>query len=531
MKLEQEKLGRHWFHWVAVAFLGAGLFLLTQGPTAWAIAARGGEPPPVGIYNFDDQATYFSYIEQARQSPSLLVENRYTPIASQPYPMPVWSLLGVVSLVTGVNPAIVYVLAIGAAGTLLLLLVNAVARSFVGSGRALVATLLVAGAGGLGWIGAYVRAAGVVDPWVKDLFPDWFHPQLTLTGEMSLSPHLLVAHCSVAALVWLVIRKPNWRNTLGAAAATALACTIHPFSVPVVVAIAGFSSAARMYWGERAERWAEAARGVAVALAASGIGLYYARLVASDGVAASWYGQNQLATPSLLGMLLLYLPLLPLVATGVRYLLTTWRTNSAGRLLLLWLLVPLAVAYLPLAFQRRVFDGYFVPVGLVAAIGWVGWRGKWRVAAAVGLCFILAVTPLVRSVAHLGKSASGTYPSDLTDDEVSAIRWVGARCAGGAVVADSVFVRSWIPALAPGCHTDAISPSLTPNFHWRYEALNRVLNPETGPTLARALWDESFAATTRYVILASQASVAPPRSVEVARFGSIRVLEARSVER
>lgn len=519
---------------LAACGLAALAFALTQGSTVIGLASQSRGAPPIsaGVYNTQDAAFYLTLMEQARREPSAMLENRFTPHAASPLLMPYWALLGVIGRLLNVPSIAVYIGAMLVAGTALLLAICSLGRRMVGPGSGFLAAALAAGAGGLGWVGAVAWFSNPsLGPTLRSYFPDWFYAGPTWTGVLASSSHPFAVALLLLALLLALLHRPGVAAGVAAFTLAATLGIVHPYSIALVGAVAvavpllGATSLGRA----RAREWSTSA----ATLAGSGVAAaYYLRGLARDPGLSSWYSQNIIPSPSPLGLLLCYLPLVPLVAIGVRMLWRSWRTQASSRLLLLWLTLPVALAYLPVPFQRRFLDGYYIPVGIAAAIGWVSWRpGRpWaRAAAAASLVFLLSLTPLLRSIVQAERLANWRDDySTLTADEVAAVRWVGERCLPGEVaLADRQFLRLWVPFLTQHCRTDAAHPHLSENFQNRERAIETLFARGTTQGLAERIWQEYFVGRTGHLV-STDYTWEPPSFLKVEeRFGDVRVLTPR----
>jgi len=201
--------------------------------------------------------------------------------------------------------------------------------------------------------------------------------------------------------------------------------------------------------------------------------------------------------------------------------------------MLIWLILPVALAYIPVPYQRRFLDGYYIPVGLVAAIGWIHWaprRATTKVVAAVALGMLLSMTPLFRAAIQVERLTDWTHQdAALSEYEVAAIHWVGERCTAGEVVLiDKLYPRLLVPFLTPQCRSDAAHPHISIDFQQRYRAVNLFFSDTITQDEAEAVWRDFFNARTRYVIETNPNWVVPSFLKLVAQFGTTRVFTVSS---
>ena len=510
-------------------------FAVAQGPSL-LFAARAksfNALPTVGVYDAHDQAVYFSLIEQSRQQPRFLyVENRFTSYPTHALLLPFWATLGAAASFLELGTVQAYVLATLLSTSLLTYALYAFIRRKLGERGALTSVGFVVAAGGVGWIGGLVWAAfpGAGDR-LQYLFPEWFWAHFSWTGEMSLSPHFAAVHILQLAAFGALLAKPRILTVAGAAAAAFVLGIIHPYSLALTAGVAAAVAGSKTIV-DRGFRWAPAATATAAVVGSVAAAVYYTLEMSNDAGLASWYRQNVLQSPSPLGIIVSYLPLLPLVALGVRKLAGEWRKNRAAPLLLAWLLLPLLLAYVPSPFQRRFLDGYYLPVGLVAAYGWAAWRAGSRRKLVLGcaLAFVLVLTPLLRAMNHAAALVENTYASDVSPDEVAALAWLRSRCQlGDVAVSDSLYLRQWIPFHTGSCSTAAGHQHLSALFK-RDAALMHLAFGGSDPLLRAAAWRQ-LPERIRYVVLVDPVSHLPPCGIVATEFGKVRVVEVGSCPR
>ncbi|MEO1443936.1 MAG: hypothetical protein AAFV33_26290, partial [Chloroflexota bacterium] len=170
---------------------------------------------------------------------------------------------------------------------------------------------------------------------------------------------------------------------------------------------------------------------------------YYLWAFNSNPAFVQWSSQNILASPPPWHYLLAYGPVLIAGAVALR---RVWQTaGNRYPLLLAWSVVGLTLVYLPINVQRRLAEGVFVPLVILAVLGlsqlmqtdteeqrrtWL--RPVLLVATLPGMLFILVVTSL----------GAISAPPDLytQTSTVTALQWLDAnetsgRERGGVVLA------------------------------------------------------------------------------------------------
>jgi hypothetical protein len=221
----------------------------------------------------------------------------------------------------------------------------------------------------------------------------------------------------------------------GAAAAMLLLCLVHP-QMLFVLAPLGLAHLVLARGPFRA--WI--ASGVAF-LACVPLLLYFLRILTDDPVIEQWSSQWRHQAPGLIAFLFgLGLPLaLAAYAVAVRRRGLT----PEQWILALWVVLVLLLLYLPnpVNIQRRLIDGIYVPIAMLAALGLEQLAGRLRTRRGRARLSVYAVTISVLSsalVVGIGFSGALTARDFLYIDraEIAALEWLaGQRGAGVAPAA------------------------------------------------------------------------------------------------
>uniref|UniRef100_UPI003751ED41 hypothetical protein n=1 Tax=Armatimonas sp. TaxID=1872638 RepID=UPI003751ED41 len=143
-----------------------------------------------------------------------------------------------------------------------------------------------------------------------------------------------------------------------------------------------------------------------------------------------------------------YTSLLPWVLLGYGFLLPlgilgALQKNTPGRsVLICWVVVGVAVAYLPFEFQRKLLMGPHIPIALLAGIGLSTLAGKLsgdfpKILALFGVLITVPSNALLllRDITRLQNNESGTaYRPYLTQDEASALAWLRENAPADSIV-------------------------------------------------------------------------------------------------
>lgn len=317
-------------------------------------------------------------------------------------------------------------------------------------------------AGGLGWLPVLLgsRHGEPADLW---------QPETTTFFTLLWSPHFLLPLALIVGihgLLWIATRTERWGPAWGAAACGLVLGNIHTYDVVPV-------AATWLLWlaltKQRAARGKVALVLAAMALSAGQVGLvlhfdpvFAARAAVSTG------------TPNPRVVLLGYgIPLvLALVATraSAAELARVGVERASASFLTTWLVASQAVAYLPVAFQRKLVMGITVPLELLAGIGLAvvcaRWpqRARWRVLLVAAL-LMLPSNALVLSrcftsaTLNRGGTSYDWYRRFMTRDERRALDWLAREVPPGVLTqalpwvafdgkVDDDSLLTWIPAYA-----------------------------------------------------------------------------------
>lgn len=309
------------------------------------------------------------------------------------------------------------------------------------------ATVLATAGGGLGWLLALLGRV----PFLGSQPIDFYSPEgfgfLAFYGL----PHLILARSLLLFALTDVLRSGQDRRLAARAGALLLVLgLVQPLAVlsgyagiaaHVLASLAGRTrrDAARLR-----ERLLSAAIAVGISLP---IVAYYALGSLLLPQLRQWTAQNVLPSPHPLHYLLGYAIVLVPAYLGAR---AFRRDASPGRLLPVWVALLLLAAYLPVTVQRRLVDGAWVALSVLAArgladLGVVGLRR-----AAVPAVLLLSL--LTSSLLVLGGTWQASRPSPPLHrpvGEVRAFEWLAEHAAAGSVVLAMFDIGNALPAWAP----------------------------------------------------------------------------------
>jgi uncharacterized membrane protein len=166
----------------------------------------------------------------------------------------------------------------------------------------------------------------------------------------------------------------------------------------------------------------------------------------SDPTVQAWARQNLLPTPPLGHYLIGYLLLLPLAGLGARGLLR----QPDGRMLVLWPVLLLALAHTPVGVQRRLVEGAWVALAVLAGVGMerIPDQRRWR--RQLGAAVLTLSLPSSILIVALGLRIASVpaEPAFRPVREVVAYDWLAAHAPRGSVVLSSFSTGNALPAWA-----------------------------------------------------------------------------------
>ena len=239
---------------------------------------------------------------------------------------------------------------------------------------------------------------------------------------------------------------------------------IVPFYVVVAWAVAGATWLA-VTIRRRAIAWRETMQTVAACLIASPVVIYNWIVFSTNPVMRAWSEQNLILSPHPLHYVMGYALIGLLAILGTAYVLR--RRDETTLRLVAWAVVIPPLLYLPFNAQRRLIEGWQIPLAMLAAMGLArfvlpAWRRtrlvRWLVRfprySARGLsrwaiALILLVT-VPTNILLLGSGvlavASRAMPIFRDGGQVRALDWLAARATYDDVVLASYSTGNYLPA-------------------------------------------------------------------------------------
>jgi len=166
-----------------------------------------------------------------------------------------------------------------------------------------------------------------------------------------------------------------------------------------------------------------------------------------SGTQSSWYQQNILSSPPAIEYVWAFLLILPLSIMGVVYVIKH-RVNS-GSFLIGWLALFPVLAYLPVTVQRRLPEGVWIALVILALLGVNYFSEKiktkvFALQALVGMCSTLLIL-----VGSIGAALGHQFPLFRQREEISMFEYLANEAQPGEVILASFNTSNALPAWVP----------------------------------------------------------------------------------
>ena len=417
--------------WTWVGAAGAAIVVIANLPYLAAYAAPSGQVFGGILFAFQDGFSYLAKMRQGWRGEWLFT----LPYTAEPgagvFLYTYYLFLGHLARWTGLSLEAVYHGARLAGGGLMLGAAYRLIARFVdtvnGRWRA---WLLFSLGSGLGWLAA---------PWLP-LPPDWWITEALPFLSLISNAHFPLAWALLLFLLEVtlpgVAEMPLGRRLAWAAAVTLMLSQVQLLAlIPAGVVLGGatvWRAARRRVW-----RWADWLPALVVAAVTAPWALQAVWLTQTHPALRAWNAQNLTPSPAPLEALVWGgLPLLLALRGGW---LAARRRWPPADLLLLWLGLGVALIYAPVALQRRLSMGVWLPICLLAEVGIAAGWPRW----AKALGGVAATLSSLLVWAALWSAALTRRPEVyLTLAEADAI----ARLPAGALVLAAPETGTLIPA-------------------------------------------------------------------------------------
>lgn len=444
---------------VGIILVAIALQALPTVYGALVAAQHGGAFVGSQMLNQADYTVYISHIEQARQG-AWIDYNLYT---SEPQRgllvAPLWFVLGWVARLLGLSSVAIFHVARLLLGALFLWAVYRlfVCRFFTAAHERLLALVLVAGSSGLGalWVGIIHDAKMIWTP-VEMFFQMptdlWLTESNTFATITNAPLGILSQLLLLVTLTYWLNECFSWRRFSGTLGAVFFLSLLHPYNIPLVVAVSAVWLALTWYRARKITWWqlgsAAAFGGVMFA-----IGLYFVAITSLDPVLGGWAARNTTFSPPFLNYLLGFGLLGPLAFVGAWQAVR--RRQTAWYFLIVWCVVALGLIYWPVNIQRRFINGFHLPLALLAARGmlvlWQRVTQRYRsltlwvslVAVAVLGLFLTTAVNLQQSLIDYRDQR---FPYTVSADVAAGWRFIRSSTPPGTVILSESRSGNLLPA-------------------------------------------------------------------------------------
>lgn len=198
-------------------------------------------------------------------------------------------------------------------------------------------------------------------------------------------------------------------------------------------------------WGERKGLFRQ---GIFAVVVSSPMVVYSATIFVIDPIlrAWKWSGQNLITSPHPLHYLLAYGLLLPFAVIGMRWVVK--HSDFRGMLLSAWVIILPVLVYIPVDFQRRLAEGVWVAIVVLAVIAIENVRFRTPFHKFVPLALTLPSTLILLIGGYLS-AISPSSPIYLPSQEIVAFEYLAGIAVDETVVLSSFDTGNALPAWAP----------------------------------------------------------------------------------
>ncbi len=361
--------------WQRVIVLSFGMMAITAVP--YLVGALASTPDRVFnglLIHVEDLYSYLAKMNQGAHGAWLF----HLPYTASPQPgvflYEFYLLLGKLSILIGWPLVVTYHVARLILGFGLLLVIHRFIAEFVRPPAVRwIAFGMIALMGGTGWINVLSGHPLMLDSLPIDLIlPEGFTFLLLYAF-----PHLILARMLLlwgSLRVWRAGETGSMPASIGAGAIWLAMSIVQPVYGAVVIAIAVMMFAARSITARRLD-WRQARVGIVPSIMASGMALYVWLVFRSDPIYGQW-GSTPITSPTPLLYVLTYAIPIALAIGGVWY--SIHRHDAGLMFMVMWTIVGPILLYAPTNVQRRLIEGWQIPLSVMAAYGLVRLVRRWK---------------------------------------------------------------------------------------------------------------------------------------------------------
>ncbi|HET7010736.1 MAG TPA: hypothetical protein VFI11_08180 [Anaerolineales bacterium] len=312
-------------------------------------------------------------------------------------------------------------------------------------------TLLATVGGGLGWLLVVIGRGSLLGSLPLDFYSPETFGFLAYLGL----PHLIVGRALLlTCLGWFLDAAEREDRAAWAGAGLLALGLFQPLAVVSAWAVIGAYIVLEAVVGgqphmELGRRVGTASK---VVLFSSPVVVYYGLLGSTDPFAREWTAQNIIRSPHPVHYAIAYGLLLAVALTGWRLL----RSGGPSLMLAGWILLLPLLAYAPIDLQRRLPDGVWVAIVIMAAAAVRTWKPHQARRGRVALAAVSLPSSLILVVGALRAASTPGYPAFVPTESVSAFEALAERARPGDAVMASFesgnILPAWVPVHVPIGH-------------------------------------------------------------------------------
>ncbi|TFH37648.1 MAG: hypothetical protein E4G99_01985 [Anaerolineales bacterium] len=177
--------------------------------------------------------------------------------------------------------------------------------------------------------------------------------------------------------------------------------------------------------------------------------LYYVYRFSSDPFLQAWTDQNRINSPHPFHYLLAY----GLIIVPVLYAITKqpWLDRPVWILPVAWVMALPLLAYFPHNLQRRLVEGVWVALLILAAHGFEQWKAGARLKLSVryALTAMAHLSAISLFIGSFQVASQPALPAFVPGEQATAFQWLADHVAPGSVVLAAYATSNALPAWAP----------------------------------------------------------------------------------
>jgi hypothetical protein len=357
---------------------------------------------------------------------------------------------------------------------------------------------------GFGWLMLLIFGSGS-SQWLR---PDIWIFEANSFGSLAGFPHFIL---SVTLMMVMLMACQNiWESRKFSSVASGITAglgiaLIHPQQLIIVGAIAGLTALFHS-WKNSHKLLQNLFWLFLIFFPALSLSAVLTLQTKTDPYLSNWMEQGNTYSPPPWSLLILFGPVLIFAIFGLVRKLSSRKWEDSQ--VLLWLLIVPFLLYIPVNFQRRFIEGWFIPVDILAAFGWYRVISPWLVKK-IGqmntrIIFVLlflgvCCTPIFQ-VSGMIANAYLRTPFDFvhfSQEEKGAIEYLRANANCDDITLASYDTGNYLPAYV--CLKSFVGHwSLTPFYAERLSDATEFYDPNSPDSQRVALIDQY---NIRYIYL------------------------------